>query len=804
MRLIECYVKAFGGLKELHIEFGEGLNCFIGDNGVGKSTLAAFIKAMLYGLGESRKSSLEENDRKHYIPWDGRAAGGSLTFAVGRKEYRVERSFGKRPSEDSFALYDARLGKRCEDMGECIGEELFGMSAEVFERTAFFSERNLVPEADSSAIAATSDGESGAVAAELSAGALKGALDVLDAQRKTYVKKGGGGAVQDAKNEIYRIDAELERLGRVSARAKESEARIGELTKKRGELSERSLSLSVRQDKLRERMAAKRYDERLSEIRRDISELNRKKDRLFEFFGGHIPTGEQLDELSYKRKLAEELKLQDELERREGGEYEALAAEFAGRCDDDEASRVKRALSVLDRCRDERAQRTRAVFSKRIPTHRELDELISMHTSGSRGAVGLLLTVFGLLLLCGGIFAGMTVSVIMYAMCAVGALIMAAGIIMSVATSARARTKRDAATAELLASVGGAHELSSAGLSALVELKGLIDEAEKLEAEAKDAESIIGAFTAKFSTRVEDSVEAARELIGRFERMRQLRARERGYGEISSAIRGEQLLLDVADSLAIYDIRSDDPLREVKDRLWEYERVTAELIMKSRELETISALRGLDAETGVGEDTEESLARERGELSAELSGLDGELAILTREYDTDMKELSGREALLIERGRLEDKLGRFERELRTVQSAASYLSRAADALNEKYLEGALASFKSYVEMLGGGEGEPVMDTSFSTSVIRGAATHPTESLSRGSRDAYRLAARLAILDSLYSREIPFILLDDPFVSFDDGRISDALELLLRLGEKRQTIYFTCSRSRAAKGARALS
>ena len=64
VRIIECYVSAFGGLKNRRFQFGEGLKSFIGKNGAGKTTLTVFIKAMLYGIGDTKKASIEENDRK--------------------------------------------------------------------------------------------------------------------------------------------------------------------------------------------------------------------------------------------------------------------------------------------------------------------------------------------------------------------------------------------------------------------------------------------------------------------------------------------------------------------------------------------------------------------------------------------------------------------------------------------------------------------------------------------------------------------------------------------------------------------
>jgi uncharacterized protein YhaN len=89
-----------------------------------------------------------------------------------------------------------------------------------------------------------------------------------------------------------------------------------------------------------------------------------------------------------------------------------------------------------------------------------------------------------------------------------------------------------------------------------------------------------------------------------------------------------------------------------------------------------------------------------------------------------------------------------------------------------------------------------MDTDFSITKQEGATTKSVEAYSRGTRDLFNLAARLALVDSLYENEKPFIILDDPFTALDDGKIKAALDLLKQFAKERQVIYFTCSKSRS--------
>ena len=58
MRLISCHIENFGKLSDFSCEFSGGLNIICEDNGWGKSTFAAFIRAMFY-RSEEHTSELQ-------------------------------------------------------------------------------------------------------------------------------------------------------------------------------------------------------------------------------------------------------------------------------------------------------------------------------------------------------------------------------------------------------------------------------------------------------------------------------------------------------------------------------------------------------------------------------------------------------------------------------------------------------------------------------------------------------------------------------------------------------------------------
>ncbi|SFG34649.1 ATP-binding protein [Oribacterium sp. WCC10] len=145
MRLISAKIENFGKLHDFTIDFDEGLNVFLRENGYGKSTLASFIRVMFYGLSGDRKTQDEENDRKKYRPWQGGSFGGELVFEeeASSKKYRIVRTFGERKGQDIFRLYDAETNLESHDYSENIGEEILKIDERSFKKTVFIGQMEL-------------------------------------------------------------------------------------------------------------------------------------------------------------------------------------------------------------------------------------------------------------------------------------------------------------------------------------------------------------------------------------------------------------------------------------------------------------------------------------------------------------------------------------------------------------------------------------------------------------------------------------------------------------------------------------
>lgn len=140
MKLLSCHIENFGIFSDFDFTFEEGLTVLYEENGYGKSTLAAFLKAMLYGFPRTGARNITENERKRYDPWQGGKYGGYLEFETADITYRVTRYFGKTAAKDSFALYDLTNRQESVRFSEKLGEELFQLDAASFARSTYLAQ----------------------------------------------------------------------------------------------------------------------------------------------------------------------------------------------------------------------------------------------------------------------------------------------------------------------------------------------------------------------------------------------------------------------------------------------------------------------------------------------------------------------------------------------------------------------------------------------------------------------------------------------------------------------------------------
>lgn len=137
-------IKGFGKFNKLKIAPREGFNIIFENNESGKSTLQAFIRAMLYGQRGGRK--LKDGSLpplKHNKPWSSEQYAGILEYTLENgKSYRVGRNFEKGTANiyDDGANNLTNSFPTDKEKGPTFAEEHLGIDEAAFERSAFIGQ----------------------------------------------------------------------------------------------------------------------------------------------------------------------------------------------------------------------------------------------------------------------------------------------------------------------------------------------------------------------------------------------------------------------------------------------------------------------------------------------------------------------------------------------------------------------------------------------------------------------------------------------------------------------------------------
>ncbi|MDD4688487.1 MAG: AAA family ATPase [Eubacteriales bacterium] len=135
MIIKNIHIDGFGALKDKDYSFEDGLNIISSDNETGKTTIAEFIRAMLYGF-DGRARDIRENPRKRYLPADGGVMGGRMEVKDRERIYIIQRSFGKTAASDKLSVTDSVTGKQL----DVDPSALTGLDSEEFSKTLYIKQ----------------------------------------------------------------------------------------------------------------------------------------------------------------------------------------------------------------------------------------------------------------------------------------------------------------------------------------------------------------------------------------------------------------------------------------------------------------------------------------------------------------------------------------------------------------------------------------------------------------------------------------------------------------------------------------
>lgn len=293
-------IESFASHKDLRLELADGVNLIEGTNESGKSSIADFIKYMLYGVG-AKASDGHLAERKRVMNFNDSHIAGAMRVRAGGRTLRISRNTAvsgtvRESVRTSISIIDEASGEDIYD-GREPGEMLLGIPEDLFSASVYLSQR-------SPKIAGASINES--ISNILFSGdermsAEKAQERIEQARIPLSHKHGKVGRIYDIREELdslrTRLSEQLERNERILA----LEASVIEKKKTNGEHIERFTEL----EKQRRAYELSKILESCEALEGAEREKVESELALLEYEGeAHIPTDAETEELyAYERSL---------------------------------------------------------------------------------------------------------------------------------------------------------------------------------------------------------------------------------------------------------------------------------------------------------------------------------------------------------------------------------------------------------------------------------------------------------------------------------------------------------------------
>ena len=739
MKLIGLYIENFGGLQQYALDFEAGVTALIQPNGFGKTTLAEFVRAMFYGFPRKSKT-LEKSLRQKYTPWNGGSFGGNLTFAYQGQYYRIERTFGANPKGDTFAVIDLETGRKTNRFSEEIGQELFGLDADSFERSTYLPQlRETEGFLTASVQAKLSDlvEESGDVAN------FDKALAALKAERSALIPyRGSGGAVAETAADMTRLQLRLDTLCMQEARLQEAREAVA-----------------------RERQNVKRLKQKLDETGARLQEASRREGdalrrRQYEQLCARHGRAEAVIR-NIRKKYPGTLPPEGALHRAE------LTAERLKQSRETAGKQPCPSPQQLEECRRLWAEYEMLQGRLRTPAR---PEMLTVQQRERGKGLGVVLMICGAAATVAGLLAAFPAAWYGRVILAVGASLLAAGLaVVCVRAAKRSRARKAAAAMQLQRQ----------------------KEAETLEKKAEACGKQIAAFfaAAGLTVQPEHYGTALAELEQRISRRRAQEAEER------ENLRQLQAFFDELGMELPQDVRS--AMQQLREDLRAVQNAQTLMEALSEQIATMEETCGdvLFEERPEGEDPQ-WLQREETRLRTELTAVTTRMLRAEQELLQLQDAISDIPALREQLRETQQRLAEQRENVKLLDETMAFLHQSRENLSTAYMGTIRSRFGYYLSMLGSADEKYLMDPSLQVQLERQGQSRELAYFSAGQTDLVLLCMRLALVDALFKNEEMFVILDDPFVNLDDEHMEQVRRFLPQLASQRQILYLTCHSGRA--------
>ena len=215
----------FGCLDEAELVLAPGLNALTLPNEHGKSTWAAFLMAMFYGVDTTQRAAKGKlPDKTRYQPWNGKEMAGLIELEHAGRVVVLQRTASRTKPMGDLQVYDKDTGLPLKDVtAENCGLYFLGVERSVFARSGLLRGEELVVTEDAALarrlenLAVSGDSEDSYPAA---AAKLK--------QWKNRIRYHRTGLLPEVEEQLRQTERELAELQAVKQRQAEAETALEE------------------------------------------------------------------------------------------------------------------------------------------------------------------------------------------------------------------------------------------------------------------------------------------------------------------------------------------------------------------------------------------------------------------------------------------------------------------------------------------------------------------------------------------------------------------------------------------------
>ena len=748
MKLISLYIDNFGKLSDYSFDFSKTLNSLYEENGWGKTTLTVFIKSMLYGLNRTERSL--------YAPWKNVSSfGGYLILEADGRNYRIERQFSTSKSTlDTQRVYDLQSGLPIDKFGSNIGEAILNLNEASFERSVFIPQKDLNEGFNSdieaklaNLIGGTDDSQS-----------FEDAIEILSKKGLIVDKKMELAQIED---EIEEVNKRMEGLPILQNQISQINEEIHILNDEKKNINNRILNFTKSQDKRAKLEVVAKYEEDIKYTKKLLEDNNL-------VFNGHDVTQEEV--LEYRSKNKELQSLRTQYEVKKSNNRASMKIE-----------KLEKDLNLTEIPDEE----TLDHITDQIMKYNNIKSVIQAHDTSAKERkkpkLGIALTIVSSVLIIVGV-----------ALFIVGFFIkenQQGFSIAGIAISILAILGYIGALAAFLVNNSQNNALAVGG-----QVKSYDYEKIHLEEELREFFARYHLYSSNFTNNmfiVRANIQRYKDAQDDFNDIsRENKDLENKIKELENAI---QHFLGQFNSSATA-VTTEEKIGELNTHLRKKKEIEDQLSEKVSLLKTFISMNQLD----VIDDANFSIEEENqkiADIDLKIDALNGEKTTLLNKCAEYENEIAMLDEYNSERENVEIDIRIMEEEYRLLNLSMDYLTHSQNSLLEKYVKPMKDSVNKYISLLLKDTEDYSIDVNFNFQFMTEGGLKGIDSYSRGYQNIISLCMRLALIDCLYPQEKPFIILDDPFVNFDDEKLELCKALIRTISKQYQIVYFACHKSR---------